>query len=68
MRLLVVCATLASLLLPALDLWTGPSLASAASTDEWTQDGHDAQRSGAAVEEPAEPWTLAWTWNGPDFP
>lgn len=33
---------------------------------EWTQDGHDAQRTGASPEEPVPPWTLAWTWNGPD--
>ncbi len=33
---------------------------------EWTQDAHDAQRSGYIAEEPLEPWTLAWTWNGPD--
>lgn len=33
---------------------------------EWTQDGHDAQRTGASLEEPVPPWTLAWTWNGPD--
>src|SRR4051794_20218718 len=33
---------------------------------EWTQDAHDGQRSGATEEEPVEPWTFAWTWNGPD--
>jgi outer membrane protein assembly factor BamB len=33
---------------------------------EWTQDGHDAQRTGASPEEPVPPWTLRWTWNGPD--
>jgi hypothetical protein len=33
---------------------------------EWTQDAHDAQRTGASPKEPLPPWTLAWTWNGPD--
>jgi hypothetical protein len=33
---------------------------------EWTQEAHDAARTGATIEEPVEPWTLAWTWNGPD--
>src|SRR5687767_8721160 len=33
---------------------------------EWTQDAHDAQRTGYTAEEPVLPWTLAWTWNGPD--
>ncbi|MEP6985370.1 MAG: PQQ-binding-like beta-propeller repeat protein, partial [Chloroflexota bacterium] len=33
---------------------------------EWTQDAHDAQRSGYSAEEPLEPWSLLWTWNGPD--
>jgi outer membrane protein assembly factor BamB len=33
---------------------------------EWTQDAHDAQRSGYTLVEPKGPWTLAWTWNGPD--
>ena len=35
-------------------------------TQEWTQDAHDAQRTGYTPEEPLESWTLAWTWNGPD--
>jgi outer membrane protein assembly factor BamB len=34
--------------------------------DEWTQEAHDAQRTGYISEEPNEPWTLLWTWNGPD--
>src|SRR5690242_21282699 len=34
--------------------------------NEWTQDGHDAQRTGFTPDEPLEPWTLAWTWNGSD--
>lgn len=35
-------------------------------SSEWSQDGHDAQRTGYTPEEPALPWSLAWTWNGPD--
>lgn len=37
-----------------------------AAAQEWTQDGHDAQRTGCSPEEPLEPWKLLWTWNGPD--
>lgn len=33
---------------------------------EWTQEAHDAQRTGYIAIEPREPWTLIWTWNGPD--
>lgn len=33
---------------------------------EWVQDGHDAQRTGYSPIEPKEPWTLLWTWNGPN--
>lgn len=33
---------------------------------EWTQEAHNAQRTGYSPVEPAEPWTLLWTWNGPD--
>jgi outer membrane protein assembly factor BamB len=33
---------------------------------EWTQEAHDAQRTGYTTEEPVEPWALLWTWNGPD--
>jgi len=40
--------------------------ATPAVAQEWTQDAHDAQRTGYSPEEPLEPWTLAWTWNGPD--
>jgi outer membrane protein assembly factor BamB len=40
--------------------------ASAASSDNWSQEAHDAQRSGYTFEEPAEPWSLTWNWNGPD--
>ena len=42
------------------------NIVQAAANSEWTQDGHDAQRTGFTQEEPAEPWSLAWTWNGPD--
>ncbi len=38
----------------------------ASSNSEWSQDAHDAQRTGYIQEEPEEPWTLLWTWNGPD--
>jgi outer membrane protein assembly factor BamB len=34
--------------------------------NEWTQDAHNAQRTGFTSEEPVEPWTLIWAWNGPD--
>jgi hypothetical protein len=33
---------------------------------EWHQDCGNAQRTGYTAEEPDLPWTLAWTWNGPD--
>ncbi len=33
---------------------------------DWTQDAHDSQRTGFTAEEPVEPWTFAWTFNGPD--
>ncbi len=33
---------------------------------EWTQEAGNAQRTGYINIEPAEPWTLLWTWNGPD--
>lgn len=39
-----------------------PSTAHAQS--EWTQDGHDAQRSGHSPVPPDAPWQFAWTWNG----
>ncbi len=32
----------------------------------WTQDGGNPQRTGYSIEEPGEPWTLLWAWNGPD--
>ena len=33
---------------------------------EWSQEAHDAQRTGYTPTEPLEPWALIWTWNGPD--
>lgn len=33
---------------------------------EWTQEAHDAQRTGYSPVDPLTPWTLLWTWNGPD--
>lgn len=33
---------------------------------EWTQDAHDSQRTGYTLEEPHQPWTFIWSWNGPD--
>lgn len=33
---------------------------------DWSQDMGNAQRSGHISLEPAMPWHLAWTWNGPD--
>lgn len=52
---------------PSLNVFFGKfSIAQASSNTEWTQDGHDAQRTGFTAEEPSEPWSLAWTWNGPD--
>jgi outer membrane protein assembly factor BamB len=36
------------------------------STWEWHQDAHDPARTGYIDEEPAQPWRLLWTWNGPD--
>ncbi len=50
-----------------LEDWPGKvNVASAAAASEWTQEAHDAQRTGFTLEEPQEPWSLAWTWNGPD--
>lgn len=33
---------------------------------EWNQEAGNAQRTGYIAAEPNEPWTLKWTWNGPD--
>lgn len=44
---------------------TTPSTSPVAASD-WTQEAHDAQRTGYTDEEPAGNWSLAWTWNGPD--
>lgn len=43
-----------------------PKSTSQAAVDEWTQDGHDAQRTGTTIEEPVTPWTFKWSFNGPD--
>lgn len=43
-----------------------PKTTSQAAVDEWTQDGHDAQRTGSTSEEPKTPWTFKWAFNGPD--
>jgi hypothetical protein len=43
-----------------------PKQSSQAAVDEWTQDGHDAQRSGVTSEEPVAPWTYQWSFNGSD--
>jgi hypothetical protein len=43
-----------------------PKSASQAASDEWFQDGHDAQRTGSISEEPTLPWTFLWSFNGPD--
>jgi outer membrane protein assembly factor BamB len=43
----------------------GPAVPSPG-VSEWTQDAHNAQRTGFTIEEPFSNWTLLWTWNGPD--
>ncbi len=35
-------------------------------SQEWTQEAHDAQRTGYTPENPLLPWTFLWSWNGPD--
>lgn len=52
--------------LPIIQRHTEAVVAVPGSAGEWTQDAHDAQRSGYTAENPALPWTLLWTWNGPD--
>ncbi len=34
--------------------------------DDWTQEAHDANRTGYTPDLPSEPWSLLWTFNGPD--
>lgn len=34
--------------------------------DDWTQEAHDASRTGYTPDVPSEPWSLLWTFNGPD--
>lgn len=36
-----------------------------ATSNEWNQDAHDAQRTGYSPEEPLTPWTYAWFWAAP---
>jgi hypothetical protein len=43
-----------------------PTIIRTGNPGEWTQDAHDAQRTGYIAEEPLLPWRLLWTWNGPD--
>lgn len=33
---------------------------------DWTQDAGNAQRTGYTAEEPVEPWTYKWSYNGSD--
>jgi hypothetical protein len=42
------------------------SFAVPCAAQDWNQDGHDAQRTGATLEEPVEPWTYVWSFNGPE--
>lgn len=42
------------------------AIGSVSTASGWVQDAHDAQRTGYISEEPLEPWTLLWKWNGPD--
>ena len=43
-----------------------PLIAAGLQSNDWTQEAHDAQRTGYTPVEPAEPWTLMWSWNGAD--
>ncbi len=51
------------LILLALYLFISPGYVFA---DDWTQEAHDSQRTGFTTEDPALPWSYAWSWNGPD--
>ncbi len=33
---------------------------------QWTQEAHDAQRTGYTTIDPLTPWTFLWTFNGPN--
>lgn len=55
-RLALICGALTCLL-----AW-----APGVDAQGWPQDAHDAQRTGATSEEPVEPWTFRWSFNGPD--
>lgn len=61
-RLAGLCLSLALWVLPC----PGTPGLQAAAAPEWNQEAGNAQRTGFIAEEPAEPWTLKWTWNGPD--
>lgn len=43
-----------------------PAIIRTGNPGEWTQDAHNAQRTGYIAEEPLLPWKLLWTWNGSD--
>jgi hypothetical protein len=61
----VMLLLLASFVAPPMTLaQNAPSPTSGA--DEWTQDQHDAQHTGATSEEPNDAWTFLWSWNGAD--
>jgi len=49
-----------------LGLTTISGQTTAASSSDWTQDSHDAQRTSYTAEEPVLPWRFLWSWNGPD--
>jgi hypothetical protein len=42
------------------------SLLTSAFALEWPQDAGNPQRTGSTDENPLEPWTFLWSWNGPD--
>lgn len=37
-----------------------------AAAAQWPQDAGNPQRTGSTTENPAEPWTYLWSWNGAD--
>ncbi|HRF50025.1 MAG TPA: PQQ-binding-like beta-propeller repeat protein [Anaerolineales bacterium] len=43
-----------------------PSALSALGAGDWSQEAHDAQRTGFVAVEPKTPWTLLWTFNASD--
>lgn len=42
---------------------TSPTPTTAPTTSEWTQFGHDAQRTSYTPQTVATPWKFAWSWN-----